>query len=119
MAFGDHVTIGAVGVDAEGHKHVLAIREGTTENATLTKELLADLVVRGVHPDQKRLFAIDGSKALRTAINAVFGSHQPVQRCRTHKLPAAPAPRRCAPTNFECTSRGWRTCWSAASGSWG
>jgi transposase-like protein len=86
MAFGDHVMIGAVGVDAEGHKHVLAIREGATENATLTKELLEDLVARGVNPDQKRLFVIDGSKALRAAINAVFGSHQPVQRCRTHKL---------------------------------
>jgi transposase-like protein len=86
MAFGDHVMIGAVGVDAEGNKHVLAIREGATENATVTKELLEDLVARGVNPDQKQLFVIDGSKALRAAINAVFGSHQPVQRCRTHKL---------------------------------
>jgi transposase-like protein len=41
MVFGDHV-IGAVGVDAEGHKHVLAIREGATENATVVKELLED-----------------------------------------------------------------------------
>lgn len=86
MMFGDHVMIGAVGVDAEGHKHVLAIREGATENATVVKELLEDLVARGVNPDQKRLFVIDGSKALRTAINAVFGSQHPVQRCRAHKL---------------------------------
>lgn len=86
MAFGDHVMIGAVGVDVEGNKHVLAIREGATENAAVAKELLEDLVARGVNPDQKRLFVIDGSKALRTAINAVFGSHQPVQRCRAHKL---------------------------------
>jgi hypothetical protein len=41
MAFGDHVTIGAVGVDAEGHKHVLAICEGATENATLTKAAIS------------------------------------------------------------------------------
>ena len=86
MVFGDHVMIGAVGVDADGHKHVLAIREGATENATVVKELLEDLVARGVNPDQKRLFVIDGSKALRTAINAVFGSQHPVQRCRAHKL---------------------------------
>jgi putative transposase len=86
MAFGDHVMIGAVGVDLEGNKHVLAIREGATENAAVVKELLEDLVARGVNPEQKRLFVIDGSKALRTAINAVFGSHQPVQRCRAHKL---------------------------------
>jgi len=86
IAFGDHVMIGAVGVDAEGAKHVLAIHEGATENATVVKELLEDLVARGIDPDQKRLFVIDGSKALRTAINAVFGSRHPVQRCRTHKL---------------------------------
>ena len=41
MAFGDHVMIGAVGVDAEGHKHVLAICEGATENATLTKAAIS------------------------------------------------------------------------------
>ena len=86
MVFGDHVMIGAVGVDAEGHKHVLAIREGASENATVAKELLEDLVARGVKPDQKRLFVIDGSKALRAAINAVFGTQHPVQRCRAHKL---------------------------------
>ncbi len=86
MEFGDHVMIGAVGVDAQGRKHVLAIREGATENATVAKELLEDLVARGVNPDQKRLFVIDGSKALRAAINAVFGAQHPVQRCRAHKL---------------------------------
>ncbi len=86
MRFGDHVMIGAVGVDVDGHKHVLAIREGATENATVVKELLEDLVTRGVNPDYKRLFVIDGSKALRTAINAVFGNQHPVQRCRAHKL---------------------------------
>jgi putative transposase len=86
LQFGDHVLIGAVGVDEQGHKHVLAIREGATENATVAKELLEDLVARGVNPEQKRLFVIDGSKALRAAINAVFGSQHPVQRCRSHKL---------------------------------
>jgi transposase-like protein len=86
MQFGEHVMIGAVGVDDQGCKHVLAIREGATENATVAKELLEDLVERGLQPDQKRLFVIDGSKALRTAIHAVFGAEHPVQRCRAHKL---------------------------------
>ena len=85
MVFGDHTMVGAIGVDAESHKHVLAIREGATENAIVAKELLEDLVLRGVNPEQKRLFVIDGSKALRAAINAVLGNH-PVQRCRAHKL---------------------------------
>jgi putative transposase len=86
IVFGDHVMIGAVGVDAEGHKQVLAIREGATENATVAKELLGDLVARGVNPEHKRRFVIDGSKALRSAIHAVFGNQHPVQRCRAHKL---------------------------------
>jgi putative transposase len=86
LIFGDYTMIGAVGVDSEGHKHVLGIREGATENSTMVTELLEDIVSRGVDPKRKILFVIDGSKALRAAINAVFGSHQPVQRCRAHKL---------------------------------
>ena len=86
LIFGDYTMIGAVGVDSEGHKHVLGIREGATENSTVITELLEDIVSRGVDAKRKMLFVIDGSKALRAAINAVFGSHQPVQRCRAHKL---------------------------------
>ena len=33
----------------------------------------------------KRLFVIDGSKALRAGIDAVYGADNPVQRCRLHK----------------------------------
>jgi len=86
LLFGDYTMIGAVGVDAEGHKHVLGIREGATENSTVVADLLEDIVSRGVDAKRKMLFVIDGSKALRAAINAVFGAHQPVQRCRAHKL---------------------------------
>ncbi len=86
LIFGDYTMIGAVGVDMEGNKHVLGIREGATENSTVITALLADIVARGVDPQRKMLFVIDGSKALRAAINAVFGTHQPVQRCRAHKL---------------------------------
>jgi transposase-like protein len=86
IVFGEHTMIGAVGVDTEGRKHVLGIREGATENATVVMELFEDIVARGVDAKQKRLFVIDGSKALRAAINAVFGADQPVQRCRAHKL---------------------------------
>jgi transposase-like protein len=71
---------------SEGNKHVLGIREGATENSTVVRELLEDIVARGVDPKRKMLFVIDGSKALRAAINAVFGAHQPVQRWRAHKL---------------------------------
>lgn len=83
---GEHCVIGAVGVDIEGHKRVLGIREGATENAAACKDLLQNLVERGLNPELERLFVIDGSKALRSAINAVFGPKAPVQRCRQHKL---------------------------------
>ena len=86
VVFGDHTMIGAVGVDSEGHKHVLGIREGATENSTVITDLLEDIRARGVDAQRKRLFVIDGSKAIRAAINAVFGADQPVQRCRAHKL---------------------------------
>ena len=86
LIFGDYTMMGAVGVDVEGNKHVLGIREGATENATVVTERLEDMVARGVDPKRKMLFVIDGSKALRAAINAVFGAQQPVQRCRAHKL---------------------------------
>lgn len=83
--FGAHHVIAAVGVDREGNKHVLGLTEGATENAVVVRDLLADLVARGVVPGRKRLFVIDGSKALRAGIDAVYGAENPVQRCRKHK----------------------------------
>jgi len=65
---------------------VLGIREGASENSVIVKDLLQDLVERGLDPKRKRLFVIDGSKALRKAINEVFGRKNPVQRCRNHKI---------------------------------
>jgi len=84
--FGGHQVVSAIGVDAAGCKHVLGLTEGATENAVVVKGLLEELVARGVKPDRKRLFVIDGGKALRAAIDAVYGKDNPVQRCRTHKL---------------------------------
>jgi len=86
LIFGEYTMMGVVGVDTQGHKHVLGISEGATENAAAVTALLEDVVARGIDPQRKMLFVIDGSKALRAAIHAVFGADQPVQRCRAHKL---------------------------------
>jgi putative transposase len=86
MQFGEHHVISAVGVERSGHKHVLGIQQGATENGAAVEDLLQQLVARGVDPKAKRLFVIDGAKALRAAINKVFGSQHPVQRCRNHKI---------------------------------
>ncbi len=84
--FGDHHILSAVGVDAEGKKHILGIESGATENAASVKRLLTRLRDQGLATDHKYLFVIDGAKALRAAIEEVFGGDQPVQRCRNHKL---------------------------------
>lgn len=85
LRMGRYHVIAAVGVDHEGKKHVLGIKEGASENATVVTDLLEDLVARGVKPGRRRLFVIDGSQALRNGIDAVYGNHNPVQRCRRHK----------------------------------
>lgn len=84
--FGDHHVISAVGVDRDGVKHVLGIEIGATENAAAVKKLLVGLRDQGLRTDQRYLFVIDGAKALRAAIEEVFGTDQPVQRCRNHKM---------------------------------
>ena len=86
MVFGNHHLIVAIGVDDQGFKHVLGVTEGATENAVVVKGLLENLQERGVLSDRPRLFVIDGSKALRKAIDQVYGSKNLVQRCRKHKL---------------------------------
>ena len=75
----------ALGVDPEGKKHVLGLWHGATENATVVRDLLADLVERGLDPSHPMLVVIDGAKALRKAVGEVFGANALVQRCRIHK----------------------------------
>jgi putative transposase len=83
--FGAHVVLVAVGVDAQGGKHVLGLREGATENTAAVRALLADLIERGLPPERAMLIVIDGAKALHKAVVEVFGTHAPIQRCREHK----------------------------------
>jgi len=84
--FGSHHILSVVGVDVEGKKHIMGIEAGATENAAAVKRVLVRLRDQGLALDRKYLFVIDGAKALRTAIEELFGADQPVQRCRNHKL---------------------------------
>lgn len=86
ICLGSHHILGAIGVDSTGNKHVLGLRQGSSENTTTVSELLNDLVSKGVGPTRKRLFVIDGAKALRGGIDRVYGQDNPVQRCRNHKV---------------------------------
>ena len=86
IAYHDHAILVALGIDTRGTKHVLGVREGTTENSTVAGALLSDLVDRGLAADQPVLFVIDGGKALRKAIRRVFGAYGVVHRCQVHTL---------------------------------
>lgn len=86
IAFRDHTILVAMGIDSSGKKHVLGLREGTTENASVAKALLSELVSRGLPADHPLLFVIDGAKALRKAIRNVFGKAGVVHRCQIHKI---------------------------------
>ena len=84
--FGGDCLVAAVGIDLQGKKYVLGLWHGATENATVVKGLLEDLVSRGLESERKMLIVIDGAKALRKAVQMVLGEQALVQRCRIHKL---------------------------------
>jgi len=85
MEIAERTHVVALGIATDGVKMPLGLWEGSTENATVARELLADLVERGLDPEQAILFVIDGGKALRRAIKDVFGEHALVHRCHRHK----------------------------------
>lgn len=74
----------ALGITTDGVKVPLGLWDGSTENATLARHLLADLAGRGLDLDQGVLVVLDGGKALRAAVDQVLGP-VPVQRCVRHK----------------------------------
>lgn len=82
---GGSCLVAAIGIDLQGQKHVLGLWHGATENATVVKGLLEDLVSRGLETERKLLVVIDGAKALRKAVYMVLGEQALVQRCRIHK----------------------------------
>jgi putative transposase len=83
--FGEHTCVVALGIGIDGTKHPLALVEGSTENATLVRELLVGLRERGLDVTRPILVVLDGSKALHRAVLDVFD--RPVLgRCQLHKI---------------------------------
>jgi hypothetical protein len=62
IVFREHCVLLALGVDSDGRKHALGLREGTTENAGVAKAPLGDLVERGLATDRRLLFVVDGAR---------------------------------------------------------
>ena len=75
----------ALGIGEDGRKTILGIRQGATENATVTGELLSELVERGLDFSQPRLYILDGGKALSAAVKKHAGEAAAIQRCQVHK----------------------------------
>ena len=86
----------ALGITTDGIKTPLGLWDGSTENKTVTAHLLADLVARGLDVEQGVLVVLDGSKALRAAVNDALGP-VPVQRCVRHKDATCSRPARARP----------------------
>lgn len=101
---GEHMLVVALGIDSSGKKHALAIREGSTENASLCRSLLSDLVARGVPANRALLVVIDGGTGLRGAVKQVFGEYAVIQRCQVHKK------RTCSTTFLTTLGLAWRRC---------
>jgi putative transposase len=85
MEIADRTHVVALGISTDGVKIPLGLYEGSTENATVARALLSDLVERGLDPEQAILFVTDGGKAIRRAIKDVFGERALIHRCHRHK----------------------------------
>jgi transposase-like protein len=76
----------ALGVTMQGHKVVLGLRQGATENGTVVNQLLNDLRERGVDFEVPRLYILDGGKGLHAAVRHTAGKAAVIQRCQVHKI---------------------------------
>jgi transposase-like protein len=86
VEIGGRTVVAALGVTAAMEKVPLGVREGDTENSEVVKDLWAALQERGFTLHGERLLAvIDGAKALKKALRAVFGERVVVARCWLHK----------------------------------
>jgi len=82
--FDDQQMITVLGITVHGHKLVLGLRQGATENTTVVKQLLEDLRDRGVDFEVPRLYILDGGKALSAAVRRAAGKAAVIQRCQIH-----------------------------------
>ncbi len=92
--FAGHTMVGALGVTADGTKVPLGVVEGSTENASVVRGLIAGLRDRGLDASEGILFVLDGAKALSKAVRDVFGDQAVIARCRLHYAEQRVMPRR-------------------------
>jgi len=81
---GGDIMVIALGIDENGVKMALSMRQGGTENEGVINAMFDDMERRGLQKDRPILFVIDGSKAIHAAIVKRFENCF-IQRCREHK----------------------------------
>ena len=81
---GGDMMIIALGVNENGVKKALSMRQGGTENAGIINSMFDDMENRGLQKERPVLFVIDGAKAIYSAITKRFDNCF-IQRCREHK----------------------------------
>jgi transposase-like protein len=86
MCFEDQEVVVAIGVTLQGHKVILGLHQGATENTTVVRHLLDDIERRGVDFQVPRLYVLDGGKALHAAVRKMAGKCAVIQRCQVHKI---------------------------------
>jgi transposase-like protein len=78
MLDGEHLAqrcvVVALAITADGTKKPVGLWDGSTENKTVVRALLADLVSRGLAVNDGLLIVCDGAKALAAAVREVFGA---------------------------------------------
>jgi transposase-like protein len=84
--FAGQEVLTALGITLQGQKMVLGLRQGASENTTVVKQMLEDIAARGVDFEAPRLYVLDGSKALQSAVLKLTGKAALIQRCQVHKL---------------------------------
>lgn len=82
----DQQVVVAIGLTLQGHKVVLGLHQGATENTTVVRHLVDDISQRGVDFQVPRLYVLDGGKALHAAVRKVAGKCAVIQRCQVHKI---------------------------------
>lgn len=72
-----------IGVNKNGHKHILALQAGDKESATNWRELFKDLKKRGLDGTKVDLGIMDGLSGLEKVFLEEF-TNSKVQRCQVH-----------------------------------
>jgi transposase-like protein len=72
----------AIGIEAQGCKHVLGLWPGCMAEAAVSRMVLAELTARGLAPRPALLVVSDGAAASDQALQGAFGSSALIAHCR-------------------------------------